>query len=241
MPTPVVEDYLKALYRLGGGGRSVPAGTLARELRVTPGTATSMMQRLDALHGLVEYRKHRGATLTRSGRREALRVLRRHRIIELFLVRVIGLARHEVHHEAERLEHAFSDRLIERLAELLGHPDYDPHGTPIPSARGAVPADVREPLSETGPGEYVVVGFTDDGGGALPTGGLGAGSVVRVLEVNRGADWVRLAVLEDGGRGAETFLGGRAAARVLVRPLQAAGAPAADSDDPVRGAGALAF
>src|SRR6266536_6272124 len=141
LPSSTVENYLKAIDR----GQSAPTGNarqdsmghVAAALSVTPGTATTMVKAL-AESGLVEYEPYSGVRLTRAGRRLAALVLRRHRLVELFLVQVMGLRWDEVHDEAELLEHVVSDRLIDRMDEMLGRPDADPHGDPIPDAEGVV-------------------------------------------------------------------------------------------------------
>lgn len=137
MATSTVENYVKQLYseqqRHPGG--LVPMGRLAQLMDVVPGTATTMMKAL-ADSGLATYRPRSGVKLTKGGEQLALHVLRRHRLIELFLVKVLGFDWAEVHDEAEELEHAISDKLLERMDALLGHPKVDPHGDPIPSARG---------------------------------------------------------------------------------------------------------
>ena len=134
--TSTVEDYLKAilLEEERDPGIPVATGRLATLVAVTPGTVTAMLKTL-AESGLVAYEPYGGAQLTPAGRQLALRVLRRHRLIELFLVQIVGLDWSEVHDEAERLEHAVSERLIGRMDEMLDHPADDPHGDPIPSAK----------------------------------------------------------------------------------------------------------
>lgn len=139
LPSSTVENYLKAIFlgesHLGGGQRLLPMGQLASSLGVAPGTATTMVKAL-AESGLVEYEPYNGVRLSQAGSRLAALVLRRHRLIELFLVQVLGMRWDEVHDDAEQLEHVVSERLIERIDELLGHPDTDPHGDPIPSREG---------------------------------------------------------------------------------------------------------
>src|SRR5687767_503699 len=141
LPSSTVENYLKAIYtgasRLSDPQRLLPMGQLAGALGVTPGTATTMVKTL-AESGLVHYEPYAGVALTAAGEKLAALVLRRHRLIELFLVRVMGYAWDEVHDEAEQLEHVVSDRLIERLDEMLGRPEVDPHGDPIPNSEGLV-------------------------------------------------------------------------------------------------------
>src|SRR6058998_1350305 len=140
MHSSTVEDYLKQIYleqQSGGQGQLVPMGKLAAAMGVVPGTATSMVKAL-ADSGLVTYEPRGGARLTRGGEQLALHVLRRHRLVELFLVKVLGLDWSEVHAEAEELEHAVSDKVLERMDDVLGRPSVDPHGDPIPSAKGKV-------------------------------------------------------------------------------------------------------
>lgn len=127
-----VEDYAKAIYRLQEGTvAAVTTGDLARRLDVTPGSASAMMRKL-AVGGLAEYAPYRGITLTIEGRRLALEVIRRHRLIEMFLHAYLDVPLDEVHAEAEELEHYVSAALAERIADRLGHPTLDPHGTEIP-------------------------------------------------------------------------------------------------------------
>ncbi|MBC8109089.1 MAG: metal-dependent transcriptional regulator, partial [Anaerolineae bacterium] len=143
MASSTVENYLKQIYleqQSAGTGELVPMGKLASAMGVVPGTATSMIKAL-ADSGLVTYEPRGGARLTRGGEQLALHVLRRHRLVELFLVKVLGLDWSEVHAEAEELEHAISDKVLERMDALLDRPRVDPHGDPIPPAKGK-PVDV---------------------------------------------------------------------------------------------------
>ena len=144
VPTETVENYLKAIESLSRNGE-VGVVRLAHELGLTKGTVTSMVQRLTR-RGLLRAPLYGSISLTPQGRRKALDVLRRHRIIECFLVDFIGLDWSEVHAEAERLEHALSLRVLRRLDVLLGHPSQDPHGDPIPTARGGVRSVAGVPL-----------------------------------------------------------------------------------------------
>ena len=136
-----VENYLKAIYLgVSGGGHAaglLPMGQLAAALAVAPGTATTMVKTL-ADSGLVRYEPYSGVALTEAGEKLAALVVRRHRVIELFLVQVMGYRWDEVHEEAEHLEHAVSDRLVDRMDEMLGKPGVDPHGDPIPDPEGVV-------------------------------------------------------------------------------------------------------
>lgn len=139
MPTSTVEDYLKCIYheQEGSDGELVPTGHIAAALEVAPGTATAMVKTL-ADSGLLRYEPYAGVRLTTAGEQLATHVLRRHRLVELFLVRIMGMDWAEVHGEAEVLEHAVSDRLIEKMDEMLGRPSADPHGDPIPGPGGQI-------------------------------------------------------------------------------------------------------
>src|SRR5579864_2550592 len=154
MPSVTVENYLKQLYlqQQAGPGEIVAMGKLASAMGVVPGTATSMVKAL-AESGLVSYEPRGGVRLTRAGEQLALHVLRRHRLVELFLVKVLQLDWSEVHEEAEELEHAISDKVLERMDAVLGRPSVDPHGDPIPPAKGrpqSLPR--RNSLAECQPG-----------------------------------------------------------------------------------------
>lgn len=135
MPTPAVEDYLKAIYQLSESGGPVSTSALAERLGVAPASVTGMIKRL-AEAGLVEHTRYYGARLTVQGTQTAVGTIRRHRILELFLVDVLGYTWDRVHEEAERLEHVASDEMINRMAAVLGEPERDPHGAQIPSAHG---------------------------------------------------------------------------------------------------------
>jgi DtxR family Mn-dependent transcriptional regulator len=143
-----VENFLKAVYTLQQGTERVSTNTLRDVLGITAPSVTDMAQRLVSA-GLVDYQKYQGVILTPAGEEIALRVIRRHRLIELYLVRELGYELPDVHEEAERLEHAVSDRFVEAIAGKLGDPPYDPHGDPIPAADGTItpPRDLL-PLSE---------------------------------------------------------------------------------------------
>lgn len=155
MPSSTVEDYLKAIYiERSAPGELLPMGKLASAMKVTPGTATSMVKAL-ADSGLVDYEPRGGVTLTRGGEQLALHVLRRHRLVELFLVQILGLDWSEVHDEAEELEHTISDKVLAKIDDFLGHPSVDPHGDPIPNSRGKVANLPTRRLNECQPAERV--------------------------------------------------------------------------------------
>lgn len=135
MPSLTVENYVKAIYRISSSqeGRPAATGQIATELGVLPGTVTSMLKTLGESN-LATYTPYEGVRLTSAGTALALRVLRRHRLIELFLVKTLDLSWDEVHEEAEHMEHAVSDHLVDLMDASLGYPDADPHGDPIPRA-----------------------------------------------------------------------------------------------------------
>ena len=221
LPTPTVENYLKAIYQaqtLRGRGGLVPMGQIASALGVVPGTATTMVKTL-ADSGLVKYEPYAGVRLTAAGEKLAAMVLRRHRLIELFLVKVMGMSWTEVHDEAEHLEHAVSDRLIERIDEMLGRPAVDPHGDPIPDAHGAVDRREYDTLMTCPVGAPVTVSRVTDQDTTflrfVERHELKPGSIVSVEERDEAADSVRLR-----GEGDREFtIGARAATKVLVQAL----------------------
>lgn len=153
MPSLTIENYVKAIYQLTGGPDSRPAstGALAALLRVSPSSVTSMVKTLHDSE-LADHRPYEGVRLTSKGEKLALRVLRRHRLIELFLVETLKLSWDEVHEEAEHMEHAVSDLLVDRIDAFLHYPELDPHGDPIPKSDGSVTQATHTPLSECAQG-----------------------------------------------------------------------------------------
>jgi DtxR family Mn-dependent transcriptional regulator len=154
--TRSVEDYLKAIYQLSPEGRPAATSEIAHLLALSPPSVTGMVKRLSE-HGLLEHIPYRGVQLTDEGRRAALRMVRRHRLLETYLVEFLGYTWDTVHPEAERLEHAVSDEVIERMAAALGNPSVDPHGDPIPAADGSIQELACTPLSEIPVGEQVEI------------------------------------------------------------------------------------
>jgi DtxR family transcriptional regulator, Mn-dependent transcriptional regulator len=150
------QDYLKALYLLRGDQRPVPTRELAQRLGISSPSVSEMVARLTA-QGLVEHDRYRGQQLTKEGRKVALELVRHHRLLEMFLVEVLGYAWDEVHEEAERLEHVISERMEARIFELLGRPELDPHGQAIPSLAGKVRPLSDRALSDCRAGEKVRV------------------------------------------------------------------------------------
>ena len=145
-----VEDYLKAIYELGES--EVKTQALADALAVSPASVTGMIKKLSGLN-LIQYERYQGVSLTAAGRKIALETLRHHRLIETYLAEALGYAWHEVHDEAERLEHVISEAFEERIALALGNPTHDPHGDPIPGRDGSLPQSLGRPLTELEPGQ----------------------------------------------------------------------------------------
>jgi DtxR family transcriptional regulator, Mn-dependent transcriptional regulator len=150
--TPAIEDYLKAIYTLGHTQPQVTTTLLAEHLGFKPASVTGMLKTMADLN-LVAYTPYHGVVLTAAGERIALEVVRHHRLIELYLVEALGYGWDEVHDEAERLEHHISEKLEARIAARLGQPDFDPHGDPIPTLEGNLPADAAARLADLGVGE----------------------------------------------------------------------------------------
>lgn len=223
MPTSTVEDYLKAilLEEEREPGQLVPTGRIATALGVAPGTVTAMMKTL-ADGNLVAYEPYSGVRLSKAGRRLGIAVLRRHRLVELFLVKVVGLDWTEVHGEAEQLEHAISDRLMERMDEMLGYPSVDPHGDPIPSAEGVVEAVHLATLLNCPLHHLLRVARVRDQSTEflrlLERRGLTLGSEVTVVGREEAADAVELSLT-----GSEALtLGFRAASKIMVEEVHPA-------------------
>jgi DtxR family Mn-dependent transcriptional regulator len=160
--TRSVEDYLKSIYQLSSHGGFAATSEIAALLEVAPPSVSGMIKRLSEA-GLIEHVPYRGVQLTNQGRRAALRTIRRHRILETYLMRFLGYDWDGVHAEAERLEHAVSDALVARMAAALGDPPYDPHGSPIPTADGDIEEPQLESLAEVAIGATMVVREVADG------------------------------------------------------------------------------
>jgi DtxR family Mn-dependent transcriptional regulator len=220
MLTPTIQNYLKHLYEEQQRSREdlLPTGRLATALAVTPGTATSMVKTL-ADAGLVDYEPRSGVRLTSAGQRQALQVIRRHRLIELFLVQTLGLDWSEVHEEAEELEHALSDKVLDRLDAFLGHPQFDPHGDPIPGAKGKLVRTAQKNLADCELGQTLrVARIVDQDAQFLQfvhAQGLMPGTKVAVESRDKLADAV---IVRAEGRAVLT-LGTSAAGKILVEEV----------------------
>ena len=220
LPSSTVENYLKAIYQgqsaLTDGVRLVPMGQVASALGVTPGTATTMVKAL-AESGLAEYEPYSGVRLSAAGERLAGLVLRRHRLVELFLVQVMGMRWDEVHDDAEQLEHVVSEKLIQRIDEMLGRPTHDPHGDPIPDPEGAIdhrnldnlltcPIDTPLKVTRIADQDPAFLRF-------IEKNDLKPGQSVQVENRDAAADAVWLVA-----RGQRIMIGARAASKLLVEP-----------------------
>jgi DtxR family Mn-dependent transcriptional regulator len=223
MPSSTVENYLKAIYigvaSLEPPQRLLPMGQLASALNVTPGTATTMVKTL-AESGLVEYEPYAGVALTQAGQKLAALVTRRHRLIELFLVQVMGYSWDEVHDEAEQLEHTVSDRLVDRMDAMLGRPETDPHGDPIPNAEGMVKPQKQVQTLLTCPLDTTVtvtrvIDQDKDFLRFIEHHNLKPGEAILVEERDAAADSVRVR----GSNDRQLTLGTRAASKVLVQAV----------------------
>jgi len=159
--TRSVEDYLKAIYRLSPSGRPASTSEIAHLLELSAPSVSGMVKRLSE-QGLLEHVPYKGVQLTTEGRRAALRMVRRHRLIESYLVDFLGYSWDTVHAEAERLEHAVSDTLVERMAAALGNPSFDPHGDPIPTPDGSIAELDCIPLSDIPVGRTVELRQVDE-------------------------------------------------------------------------------
>lgn len=209
-----VQDYLKAIYQLGGGRGDVPTSALADRLGVKAPSVSGMLRRLDEL-GLATHRPYRGVRLTKRGARQAVEMIRHHRLLELYLAEVVGMPWDKVHAEADALEHHISEDLESRLDELLGYPTEDPHGHPIPTAGLELDEDAFPTLARVDAGERCVIRRVSDRDPELLRHladlGMRPGAAIRVAEVIPFRGGVRVEV--DGG---EIVVGSEAAEAVQV-------------------------
>ena len=222
-----VEDYLKAIKHLQREGGPVSTSALAQQLDRSPASVTNMVKSL-AERGLVEHEPYYGVQLSAAGEREALRIIRRHRVIEAYLIERLDYSWDLVHAEAERLEHAASDELVERMAAALGQPELDPHGSPIPTAEGEL-AEVTHPsLAELEKGASGVIREVSDDDEErlryLARLGLYPGTRVEVIDREPFDGPIRVRVA-----GQEESLGRRLAGIVKVEPDRRAGNAESDA------------
>ncbi len=215
MLTESTEDYLKAIYSLEREQGKVLTTQLAQRLKVTPSSTTGMLRKLAEMK-LVSYKKYQGVALTNSGRKIALEVIRHHRLLELYLNEVMGVPWDKVHLEAEKLEHAISEELEDRIDEMLGHPTKDPHGSPIPSKSGKVEKSSSSNLADLIAGQKAMISEVDDEDSELLryAGDLGLfpGESVTVIAVAPYKGPLTLKLKEK-----EVIIGREAALKILVR------------------------
>jgi DtxR family Mn-dependent transcriptional regulator len=215
--TAPVEDYLKAIFELERSGEPAETNAIARTLGIAPASVSGMIRRL-AEQGLITHERYRGARLTPAGRRAALKTLRRHRVIEAYLTSALGYSWDRVHDEAERLEHAASDELINRMAAAIGEPETDPHGAPIPTREGRMLERAQVPLSSLEPGDSARVERVSDESGDrlryLAELGIVPGAEVQIVasEPFEGPIAMRVA-------GATRTIGRELASQILVAAL----------------------
>ena len=227
MVSSTVEDYLKAFLKLEDLNEKASTSTVARHLSVADASVTDMLRKLQKT-GLLEYRPYYGATLTQAGRRLALRILRRHRLIELFLHQAMGYGWEQVHAEAEKLEHVVSDLFVERIDAYLGYPDKDPHGEVIPDREGFRSQERDICLLRAEPGEYFVRKVTKDQPeflDYLKKEGLTPESCFTLLEKTPFQGPLKLLL---AGRKVPQYLGVEAAKHIHVLPV----GPQQDQDSP---------
>ena len=166
LTTPVMEDYIKSIYKLQVDGNPVSTTNLSKKMQISPAAITKMLKSLAAAN-LIEYTPYYGVTLTVSGERIALEIIRHHRLLEVYLCSALGYSWDEVDAEAEKLEHHISEDFEERIDKMLNYPSTDPHGDPIPTREGFMPMQLGNPLSDCQAGESVVVRRVRDSDSAV--------------------------------------------------------------------------
>lgn len=218
MPSSTVENYLKQILveSIQGESSEVAMGKVAECLQVTAGTATTMVKSLEK-KGWVKYRPRKGVKLTTAGQKVGMNILRRHRLLETFLVETLGLDWGEIHDEAEELEHAISEKVLEKLDEFLGRPSHDPHGDPIPTKRGTLPTASTRSLLDCGPGDIVgIESIQDQGKDFLQFARkkkLVPGRKIEVIQNDQMADSMELRIDKKN----LLTLGSKTASKILVR------------------------
>lgn len=199
--SPSVEDYLKGIYTLTERGNSASTSALAQTLGVQPASITGMIKRLATL-GYVEHLPYKGVQLTKNGSIEALRIIRRHRVLETYLQERLGYTWSEVHQEADLLEHAVSDKLISRMAKVLKDPTHDPHGAPIPTESGEIPKAHLLTLLDVRPDDLAQIEAVQDEDPIklqyLEESGLTPGVQVKIVKRNSFDQMTTVIVLASG-------------------------------------------
>jgi DtxR family Mn-dependent transcriptional regulator len=219
MPSPTVENYLKQIMveSLHSGDAEVSMGRVAECLGVTAGTATTMVKSMEA-KGLVEYRPRKGVQLTESGHKVGMSMLRRHRLLETFLVETLSLDWGEIHDEAEELEHAISEKVLEKLDQFLGRPTHDPHGDPIPTRSGTMPKASSRTLLDCVDGDQVRIESIQDQGKEFLQFArkhkLVPGRKIEIIRHDRIADSMELKIQE---KTAPISIGSKTAEKIVIR------------------------
>jgi len=219
MPSPTVENYLKQIMveSLHSGDAEVSMGRVAECLGVTAGTATTMVKSMEA-KGLVEYRPRKGVRLTASGHKVGMSMLRRHRLLETFLVETLSLDWGEIHDEAEELEHAISEKVLEKLDQFLGRPTHDPHGDPIPTRSGTMPKASSRTLLDCVDGDQVRIESIQDQGKEFLQFArkhkLVPGRKIEIIRHDRIADSMELKIQE---KTAPISIGSKTAEKIVIR------------------------
>lgn len=214
MLSQAVEDYLKTIYKLQRHSESVSTSDIARAMSVSSASVTNMVKRL-AHMGLLEHESYRGVTVTPTGEKVALEIIRHHRLLELYLKEVMGYPWDKIHDEAEHLEHHISEEFEEKIDQMLGYPTHDPHGDPIPTRDGAIADVPSDPLAGVAAGESVVIRRVSDSDpdmlNYLEENGLMPGTRVEIIEKAPFQGPITLRVLGD-----ERVLGYRVASHIFV-------------------------
>jgi DtxR family transcriptional regulator, Mn-dependent transcriptional regulator len=220
MPSTSVEDYLKAIYALQEKESIVKTGSLAENLGISSGSVSEMLKRMAGMSPpLIDYRQHHGATLTRQGRLKAIAVIRRHRLLETFLYRILKMGWDSVHEEAETLEHHLSERVIRAMDDLLNHPNRDPHGEPIPDESGVMSSPIGKKLTFLTPGERFRIVRVDPGMDGILTYlddlDLGIDSIGEVVSQSPVGETISLRIINDRGAH-DIVIGLKAAEHIYV-------------------------
>lgn len=211
------ENYLKVIYKYSEGGEMVSTNTIAKDLRTTPASVTDMLKRLSDKE-MVEYTPYKGVRLMAAGEKVALGIIRKHRLWELFLVKVLNFSWDNVHDTAEQLEHVDSPELVDKLDEFLNFPKFDPHGDPIPSKDGVMAARNTVPLTDCPIGPTLnmagVLQHAPDFLQYLDRLGMNIGAEITILER---ISFDQSLLLKVGGR--EVVLSGEFAKQILALPV----------------------
>ena len=224
MGSESIDNFLKAIFQLAGEHDRATTAALAEQLTISPASVTGMLKKLsEADPPWIEYQKHHGARLTARGRARALEIIRHHRLIELFLYRVLDYSWDEVHVEAEKLEHAISETFEDRIAHVLGDPEFDPHGHPIPRRDGTLPDHADSSLIDMVPDTDAEVSRVSDHDPAMlqHLSSIGVQPGVRIHLVER-RPFDGPLMLRVGDNPAVHAFGARLAGSIRIRDIRSA-------------------